>query len=64
VCIAFTALGVQADRIVLVSDVQVTQARYGPVLALAVWEVAYQRPLYLVSNLCDAEVAVRWYRQR
>jgi len=63
-CIPFTALGVQPDEIVLVGDVQVTQARYGPVLALAVWEGAYQTPLYLVSNLSDAEVAVGWYRHR
>jgi hypothetical protein len=43
---------------VLVADVEVTQARDGPVLALAVWEGAYLAPLYLVSNLNDAEVAV------
>jgi hypothetical protein len=62
--IPFTALGVRPDQIVLVSDVQVTQARYGPVLALAVWEARYQTPLYLVSNLSDAELALGWYRQR
>jgi len=62
--IPFTALGVQPDEIVLVANVAVTQARYGPVLALAVWEGAYLAPVYLVSNLNDAEVAVRWYRQR
>src|SRR5215211_2055666 len=42
--IPFTALAVQPDQIVEVSDVQVTQARYGPVLALAVWEATYQTP--------------------
>jgi len=62
--IPFSALGVQPDEIVLVADAQVTQARYGPVLAVAVWEAAYQTPLYLVSNLADAQRAVQWYRQR
>lgn len=62
--IPFSALGVQPDEIVLVADAQVTQASYGPVLALAVWEAAYQTPLYLVSNLDDAERAVQWYRKR
>lgn len=62
--ISFSALGVQPDQIVLVADGQVTQARYGPVLAVAVWEGRCQAPLYLVSNLDDAEVAVAWYRQR
>jgi Transposase DDE domain len=62
--IPFTALGVQPDEIVMVADVRVTLARYGPVLALAVWEPAYPHPLYLVSNLCDAESAVEWYRHR
>jgi len=62
--IPFRALAVQPDQIVLVADAQVTQARYGPVLALAVWEAAYQTPLYLISNLADAERAVQWYRKR
>lgn len=62
--IPFSALDVQPDEIVLLADVAVTQARYGPVLALAVWEGGYLAPLYLVSNVSDAEVAVAWYRQR
>ena len=41
----FTALGVQPDEIVVVTDVRVTPARSGPVLALAVWEPAYPSPL-------------------
>ncbi len=38
-------------NIVLVADAQVTQARYGPVLALAIWDGEERAPLYLVSNL-------------
>jgi hypothetical protein len=62
--IPFSALGVRPDEIVLVADAHLTQARYGPVLALAVWDGEERAPLYLVSNLGDAESAVQWYRQR
>ncbi len=55
-------LGVQPDQIVLVADGQVTQARYGPILA--VWEGRRRAPLYLVSHLDDAEADVAWYRLR
>jgi hypothetical protein len=60
----FGDLGVQLDEVVLVEQARVTQARYGPVLALAVWEAAYAEPIYLVSNLADAEAAIGWYRLR
>jgi hypothetical protein len=62
--IPFSALGVQPDQVVLVADAQVTLSRYGPVMALAVWEAAYQAPLYLVSNMADAQMAVQWYSKR
>jgi hypothetical protein len=42
----------------------VTAARYGPVLALAVWAASQQAPLYWVSNLASAEEALKWYRLR
>ena len=60
----FGDLGVQPDEVVMVEEVQVTQARYGPVLALAVWDAAYAEPIYLVSNLANAAAAIGWYRQR
>lgn len=63
-CVHFGDLGVQLDEVVLVEEARVTQARYGPVLALAVWEAAYAEPIYLVSNLAEAEAALAWYRQR
>jgi hypothetical protein len=62
--IPFSGLGVQADEIVEVAQAQVTLARYGPVLALAVWEQGFTTALYLVSNLSNAEQAVSWYRRR
>lgn len=62
--IHFSEMGVEVDEIVLLEQAHITQARYGPVLALAVWEQSYTTPLYLVSNLSDCEVAVGWYRKR
>jgi hypothetical protein len=45
-------------------DVGMTNARYGPVLVLGVWEETYDHPLYLVSNFASATVALQWYRRR
>ena len=63
-CVHFGDLGVQPDEVVLVEDARVTQARYGPILALAVWAAAYSEPIDLVSNLADAQAAIAWYRVR
>ena len=37
---------------------------YGPVLLLCCWAKGYQEPLYLVSNMDDAEEACRYYQKR
>ena len=62
--IHFGDLGVRRDDAVAIADAAVTAARYGPVLALAVWEADQQAPLYLVSNLATPEAAIAWYRKR
>ena len=62
--IHFGDLGVVRDDAVAIVDAAVTAARYGPVLAIAVWEAEAQAPLYLVSNLTTPEEAIIWYRQR
>jgi hypothetical protein len=41
-----------------------TAARYGPVSMPAIWEHAYQEPIYLVTNLSDLDAAVQLYRKR
>lgn len=41
-----------------------TAERYGPVSLLALWEEAYEAPLYLVTNLADLEAAAATYRKR
>ncbi len=62
--IHFGDLGVVQDDAVAILDAAVTAARYGPVLAIAVWDAEAQAPLYLVSNLATPEDAIGWYRQR
>ena len=57
-------MGVVRNDAVVIENAAVTAARYGPVLALAVWAADQQMPLYLVSNLPSAEEAIRWYRLR
>ncbi|CAA9385643.1 MAG: transposase, IS4 family protein [uncultured Chloroflexia bacterium] len=42
----------------------VTAEEYGPVSILAIWEAAYEEPLYLVTNMVDLEAAIRLYRKR
>ena len=41
-----------------------TADEYGPVSILALWEEAYEEPVYLVTNLLDLEAAVALYRKR
>jgi Transposase DDE domain len=62
--IHFSDMGVLPDDAVVIERAAVTAARYGPVLAVAVWAASQQAPLYLVSNLASAEEALRWYRLR
>jgi hypothetical protein len=41
-----------------------TAEEYGPVSILALWEEAYEEPLYLVTNMLNLEAAVALYRKR
>jgi len=43
---------------------QMTRNAYGPVMLLCCWAKGYQAPLYLVSNMDDAEEACRYYQKR
>lgn len=44
--------------------VRITAKQYGPVSVVAVWEEAYEAPLYLVTNMTDLDQAVLAYRCR
>lgn len=41
-----------------------TAEQYGPVSILAIWEAAYDAPIYLVTNMLDLEAALAAYRKR
>jgi hypothetical protein len=60
----FADLGITPGDCISIPDVQFTQHAYGPVLAVAWWDTAYDAPLYLVTNLELAEEACFWYRKR
>lgn len=47
-----------------IEQVAFTQAHYGSVTLVAVWEAGYQEPLYLVTSLPLGEEALFYYRQR
>jgi Transposase DDE domain len=49
---------------VAVADVQMTAQRYGPVLLIGVWDAKHDEPIYLITSMTDADVAVERYRLR
>jgi hypothetical protein len=46
------------------SPAYITAKHFGPLSVLAIWEQAYQEPIYLVTNLLDLNAAVRLYKER
>ena len=49
---------------VAVTPAPMTAEQYGPVSIVAIWEEAYQEPLYLVTNMVDLDMAVQLYKKR
>jgi DDE family transposase len=49
---------------VAIADVQMTAKRYGPIMLIGLWEAKHTEPLYLITSLTQAEVAVERYRLR
>ena len=47
-----------------IENLAFTQARYGPLTFVAVWEAAYAGPLYLVTNMELGREALFYYKQR
>jgi Transposase DDE domain len=47
-----------------IADVEMTAARYGPVLLIGIWESNQDTPIYLVTSLANPDVAADWYRLR
>ena len=50
--------------LVAFKEVQFTREAYGPVMVLSCWAKGYHEPLYLVSNMAQAEEACRLYEKR
>jgi hypothetical protein len=57
-------LGPPRGEALAVTPAWMTEALYGPVSILAVWEQRYQEPLYLVTNLTDLDAALKHYKKR
>jgi hypothetical protein len=64
VTIPMRDLAPQPGEIVALEQVGMTAAQYGPVNALAVWNAAYDHPIYLVTTHTDLAHAVALYRRR
>jgi hypothetical protein len=58
------AMAPQRGAKLAVQPAWLTAEQYGPVSILAVWEDAYEEPLYLVTNMSDAPAALTRYWKR
>jgi hypothetical protein len=57
-------LPLKRGQAVAIADVEMTAARYGPVLLVGVWETNQDAPIYLVTSMANADAAADWYRLR
>jgi hypothetical protein len=57
-------LGPPCGEVVAVTPAWMTDAAYGPISILAVWEHGYEAPIYLVTNMTDLDDALAQYRKR
>jgi hypothetical protein len=57
-------LSVARGQLLAVTPAWMTAAAYGPVSILAIGELPYQEPIYLVSNMSDLDQAVQLYKVR
>lgn len=55
---------VQPGNCIELPDVVITHQAYGPVLAIAWWQIGYEDPIYLVTNMELAAEACYWYSKR
>ncbi len=58
------ALAPTRGELLAVRPAWITAERYGPVAILAIWEQAYEEPIYLVTNMLDLDAALAAYRKR
>jgi hypothetical protein len=55
---------IKPGTLVVLTDVHLTGAVYGPVMLLCCWAKGYQEPLHLITNLASADAACRLYAKR
>lgn len=60
----FAGLEVEQASLVAVSQAHFSEAKYGPILAIAEWQANWLEPIYLVSNLKEIEQALWYYHCR
>ena len=58
------ALAPRRGELLAVRPAWMTAEHYGPVSLLAIWEAAYEAPLFLVTNMSDLDDALALYRKR
>ncbi len=58
------AMAPTRGELLAVRTAWLTAEQYGPVSILAIWEAAYEEPLYLVTNMADLKAALALYRKR
>lgn len=61
---SFAEIGVQPGECLSLPDVTFTLQDYGPVMAIAWWEIGYQNPIYLITNMALQGEACYWYSKR
>jgi hypothetical protein len=54
----------ERGELLAVTPAWMTAELYGPVSMLAIWEQAYEEPIYLVTNMTDLDAALQLYKKR
>jgi hypothetical protein len=57
-------LGPPRGELLAVTPAWMTALAYGPVAILAIWEMQYQEPMYLVTTMVVLDQAVQLYQKR
>ena len=57
-------VGLTRGELLEIPDVELTRSRYGLVTVLIWWDQAYDKPIYLVTNMACSEEACAYYRRR
>jgi Transposase DDE domain len=58
------AMAPTRGELLAVRPAWMTAEQYGPVSIVAIWEAAYDEPIYLVTNMLDLDAALAAYRKR